>query len=109
MKRYASTQQSQRWDGKKVYITTQYPVIQPQDSDVIVMTSEADFLDSMAYKYYGDPTLWWIIGLVNNLGQGRMSVPAGLQIRVPTNINQILVQFNTLNQTNTSLTTSQPQ
>lgn len=98
MRRYDSTQAIQRWDGKRVYLTTRYPIIEPQDSDAIIISNDADYLDSLAYTYYGDPTLWWVIALANNLGKGRMSVPPGLQLRIPTNINAILVQFNTLNQ-----------
>ena len=99
MKRYQSTSVVPRWDGKRVYVTTQYPLISPQDSDAIIISNEADYLDNLAYKYYGDPTLWWVIALANSLGKGRMSVPPGLQLRIPTNISAILVQFNTLNQT----------
>ena len=99
MKRYDSTPIHPRWDGKKVYITTQYPIIEPQDSDAIIISNEAEYLDSLAYKYYGDPTLWWVIALANNLGKGRMSVPPGIQMRIPANINAIIAQFNSLNQT----------
>lgn len=98
MKRYASTPVMKRYDGKRVFKTTRYPVITPQDSDVVVISNEADYLDSLAYTYYGDPTLWWIIALANNLGKGRMSVPPGIQLRIPVNINDILVQFHNLNQ-----------
>ena len=97
MKRYESTQTKARWDGKKVYFTTQYPIIEPSNSDIIVISNEADYLDSLAFKYYGDPTLWWVIALVNNVGKARMGVPPGLQLRIPTNINEILVNFNSLN------------
>jgi nucleoid-associated protein YgaU len=97
MKRYSSTQVKTRWDGKRVYFTTQYPIIEPMDSDIVIISTEADYLDSMAYKYYGDPTLWWIIALTNNLGKARMSIPPGLQLRIPTNINEILVNFSSLN------------
>lgn len=97
MKRYFSTPVIQRWDGKRVYVTTSYPMIEPQDSDAIIISNETDQLDSLAYKYYGDPTLWWIIALINNLGKGRMSVPPGLQLRIPVNINSIITQFNSLN------------
>jgi hypothetical protein len=97
MKRYNTTQITPRWDGKKVYRTTLYPIIEPQNGDAIVISSDADYLDSLAYKYYNDPTLWWVIALANNLGKGRMSVPPGLQLRIPANINAILVQFNNLN------------
>ncbi len=76
---------------------TRYPTIQPQASDAIIISNETDYLDSLAYTYYSDPTLWWIIALANNLGKGRMSVPPGLQLRVPSNINSILTQFNSLN------------
>ncbi len=98
MKRYDSTPTIKRWDGKRVYLTTLYPIIEPQDSDVIVISNEADYLDSLAYKYYNDPTLWWIIALANNLGKGRLSIPPGTQLRVPININPILVQFYNMNQ-----------
>jgi len=97
MKRYNSTQTQARWDGKKVYYTTQYPIIDPRDSDIVIISNESDYLDSLSYKYYGDPTLWWVIALANNLGKSRMSVPPGRQIRVPTQINEILVNFNSLN------------
>lgn len=97
MKRYASTPVEKRYDGKRVLRTTRYPTVSPQESDAIVISNEADYLDSLAYTYYGDPTLWWVIALVNNLGKGKMSVPPGLQLRIPTNINDILVQFHNLN------------
>jgi nucleoid-associated protein YgaU len=97
MKRYDSTQVDTRWDGKRVYKTTSYPTITPQDSDTVVITNESDYLDSLAYKFYGDPTLWWIIALANNLGKARMSVPAGLQLRIPSNASEIMASFNNIN------------
>ncbi len=98
MKRYNTTPVTKRWDGKRVYKTTTYPIIEAQASDAIIISSETDYLDTLAYTYYGDPTLWWVIALANNLGKGRMSVPSGLQLRVPANINAIIAQFNNLNQ-----------
>lgn len=97
MKRYSTTPVDKRWDGSRVYKTTRYPIIESQESDVIIISNEADYLDSLAYTYYNDPTLWWVIALANNLGKGRMSVPSGLQLRIPVDINSILVQFNNMN------------
>jgi hypothetical protein len=97
MKRYDTTSVSQRFDGKRVYKTTYYPIIQPQDDDAIVITNEADTLDNLAFRFYSDPTLWWIIALANNLGKGRFSVPAGIQLRIPANVNLILNNFYNLN------------
>jgi len=98
MKRYDATKVTVRFDGKRVYKTTQYPDIKPQESDTIVISNEGDYLDTLAYKYYGDPTLWWVIALANGLGKARMSVQPGLQLRVPVSINNILVQFHNINQ-----------
>lgn len=97
MKRYSTTPVVKRWDGSRVYVTTRYPTIEPQDSDAIIISNEADYLDSLAYRYYNDPTLWWVIALANNLGKGKMSVPPGIQLRIPADINSIIAQFNSLN------------
>ena len=97
MKRYNTTPVIKRWDGKRTYTTTRYPVINPQDSDAVIISNETSQLDTLAYTYYGDPTLWWVIALTNSLGKGRLSVPAGIQLRIPTNINSIINQFNSLN------------
>jgi nucleoid-associated protein YgaU len=97
MKRYTSTPTQNRFDGKRVYKTTTYPVIVPLPTDIQVVSNEGDYLDSLAYKYYGDPTLFWVIALANNLGKGRLSVPPGLTLRIPVNVNDLIDQFNRLN------------
>jgi hypothetical protein len=97
MRRYSSTKIVNRWDGKRVYNTTTYPDIVPSDSDLIVISNEGDYLDTLAYKYYSDPSLYWIIGLANNIGKGKMSVEPGLYLRIPTNVNDIINQFERLN------------
>lgn len=97
MKRYSDIPIMTRWDGKRVYKTTQYPVIVPQDSDVQVISNEGDYLDTLAYKYYGDSTLYWIIARANNIGKGRLSVEEGLTLRIPIDVNGIVNEFNRLN------------
>jgi len=97
MRRYDNIPRQTRWDGKRVYQTTEYPLIPSQASDLQIISNEADSLDTLAYKYYGDPTLYWIIARANNLGKGRMSVPPGLTLRIPVDINGIVNQFNNLN------------
>ena len=39
MKRYDSTPVKLRWDGKRTYYTTEYPKIEPLDSDTIIITT----------------------------------------------------------------------
>ena len=97
MKRYSNITVTNRYDGKRVYLTTVYPVVRPSLSDIVVVSNEGDYLDTLAFKFYGDPTLWWILALVNNLGKGRLSVTPGINLRVPTNTSEIIDQFNKLN------------
>jgi len=97
MRRYESTPVDKRFDGKRVYKTTEYPTIPSQESDIILISGQADYLDTLAYKFYNDPTLWWIIALANNIGKGRMSIEPGLQLRIPTNISSIITEFHNLN------------
>ena len=38
-------------------------------------------LNVLAFKYYGDSTLWWYLAKANNLTA--MNVPAGKSLRIP--------------------------
>jgi nucleoid-associated protein YgaU len=51
----------------------------------------------LAYAYYKDPTLWWIIAEANNIGKGDLLVPVGKQIRIPTEITSIIEEYSALN------------
>jgi nucleoid-associated protein YgaU len=97
MKRYANISVGTRWDGKRVFRTVTYPVIHPSPYDITVVTNEGDFLDTLAFKYYGDPTLYWIIARANGLGKGRMSIPAGYTLRIATDVGSIISEYNRLN------------
>lgn len=95
--RYQFTPTDKRFDGKNVYKTTYYPNIPESIDDFYITVSEADYLDSLAKKYYGDESLWWIIALANNLPGYKLSIDSSKQIRIPSNINYILNQLKNLN------------
>ena len=97
MKRYDQIPTQTRYDGKQVYKSTIYPPIIPSSTDIVVISNTEDCLDTLAYKYYGDPTYWWVIANVNNLGKGRLSIPAGITLRIPTDITNIINQYNLVN------------
>ena len=97
MNRYTNIPVISRYDGKRVYLTTTYPIIKESDSDIVIISNETDYLDALANKYYGDTTLWWIIALANNIGKGRLSVPSGITLRIPLNVSSIVNEFNRLN------------
>lgn len=97
MIRYSNIKVQNRFDGKQVYRSTIYPPVPSSPDDLLVVSNEGDYLDTLAYKYYGDPTLFWIIANINNLGKGRFSVPPGTTLRIPVNISEIINKFNELN------------
>jgi len=95
--RYQFTPVYKRWDGKNVYRTTYYPIIPHSIDDTYIIASEVDYLDSLAKKYYGDESFWWVIAQANNLGKGKLSIPLGKQLRIPGNVSQILNNLKNFN------------
>ena len=95
--RYQFTPVYKRWDGKNVYRTTYYPIIPESIDDTYIIASEVDYLDSLAKKYYGDESYWWVIAQANNLGKGKLSIPQGKQLRIPGNVSQILNNLKNFN------------
>lgn len=95
--RYQFTPVYKRFDGKNVYRTTYYPIIPESIDDTYIIASESDYLDSLAKRYYGDESYWWVIAQANNLGKGKLSIPQGKQLRIPGNVSQILNSLKNLN------------
>jgi hypothetical protein len=83
---------------KRYYKTIIYPQIDPKPDDVYVITVFGDRLESLAYDYYGDVSLWWIISSSNNIPKDSIFIPVGSQIRIPSNISKYLNEFDELNQ-----------
>lgn len=86
-----------RYDGKRVLKTTRYPKIPINLNDIYIFANESDYLDSLAYKFYKDATLWWVIAQANNI-KATLKAPTGQQIRIPQNIEAILTNFKKENQ-----------
>ena len=84
-------------DGKQIYETIKYPIINKQEKDIYIVSKEGDRFDLLANKYYNDTTLWWIISKANNIHNGSMSVVAGLQLRIPYEVDDIIQSYITLN------------
>ena len=59
----------------------------------------SEALDLLANQFYGDVTLYWIIAAANPnyVNFGSLSVAEGTQIRIPTDINDVLSKFYQLN------------
>jgi len=91
--RYTYTSMKLRPDGKRVFKPTMYPKIPLRDSDIFIYPVFGDRLDSLAFKYYEDSSLWWIIAKANNLDAAHIGLELDKQLRIPMEINVILNQL----------------
>lgn len=80
--------------GSLYYQTNVYPEIQPTNNDYYVITTVDDRLDLLAFDFYQDSSLWWIIASANALPGDSIYPPIGVQLRIPTNIQSILNNYN---------------
>jgi hypothetical protein len=85
-------------DGTPYYQGKIYPNIPLSATDTYVITTIGDRLDYLAYTYYRDSSLYWIISVANNnVTKGSIFPAPGTQLRIPIDINEILSQFNQYN------------
>ena len=99
MIRYENTPILTTSNYRPYYKSKYYPNIPLSESDVYVITTIGDRLDSLAYSYYNDSTLWWIIAMANNnITKGALYPIPGTQLRIPTNLNSVLNLYNQFNQ-----------
>ena len=85
--------------GKRYYRGIKYPNIPVKTSDQYAITSTGDRLDLLANDFYGDIKLWWILVIANKgiIRTDSYALKGGLEIRIPQNLNQILRDFERVN------------
>lgn len=83
--------------GKRYKKTVKYPKMEKDSRDTYIISIQGDRLDNLAYKYYEDARLWWILARANNLGKGDMEIPIGTQLRIPYNYIGIYDEYLELN------------
>jgi hypothetical protein len=84
--------------GAPYYRGKFYPNVPLSENDIYIITTIGDRLDALAYTYYKDPELWWIISVANNNAtKGSLFPQPGLQLRIPANVSAILNQVEKLN------------
>ena len=99
MNRYKNIKIIHDLEGTRMYSTTKYPEIPRSDNDIYVITTEGDRYDVLAFNYFDDSSLWWVISSANaEYPQNSISPPVGVQIRIPGNLDSILLAYNKLNQ-----------
>ena len=80
------------------YLGVKYPEIPYLDTDIYVYTTIGDRLDKLSQQYYGSTEYYWVIASANpDIGLNSLYIPEGTQIRIPINLNNIILSFKQLN------------
>jgi nucleoid-associated protein YgaU len=98
MNRYKDIQILKNPNNIRYYAENKYPEIPLTENDVWVITTIGDRYDLLAQQYYGDKSLWWIIASANNnVPKNSLYTPVGTQLRIPNDVNGVLVKYRELN------------
>ena len=92
--RYENNNSKKLNDGRNVYRSKIYPEIPLRDDDIYVASETGDRLDTLAFQYYEDASLWWIIASANNIHNAPFGLKDGTILRIPQNYIEILVNFS---------------
>ena len=87
------------YSKKKYYKPLKYPEIPLSVDDVYAITTVGDRLDNLAHQFYKDVDLWWVISIANAgvIRRDSINLKPGLEIRIPTDISNIIKQFEVIN------------
>ena len=79
--RYTHTQVYNR-DGNTIFKKREYASFNMDDCKVHIW-DESCTLDGLAYEYYGDSQLWWVIADANFTSYDPFSIPYGSEVLIP--------------------------
>lgn len=71
-------------DGRRYYQTGITNIIPPDIFEYTIIAQDGDRLDTLAARYYGDASKWWIIAKANNLVNGTFFLKGGTQLVIPS-------------------------
>lgn len=83
--------------NKIIYKPTYYPSIEAQADDNYILTGTTDRLDNIAFDFYGDASLWWVVAMVNDLPGDSLFPSQGIYLRIPKNLSDLLMKYNQSN------------
>jgi len=91
--RYRNNEVKKLADGRNVYKSRIYPKVPKSDQDTYIVTQGGDKLDTLAYQFFGDASLWWIIAATNNIHDAPFALPDGTILRIPYNYQKVISDF----------------
>lgn len=98
MSRYSNLPILKEGQNTKRYIKApKYPEIPFSDSDTYIETVYGDRLDVIAFDYYKAVEYYWVLIVANNLPGDSIFVKPGTQLRIPSDLEGVLADYETLN------------
>lgn len=83
---------------RRFYNSLLDPEIPRNSDDIYVITTIGDRLDNLAWEYYSDATLWFIITAANpELRKDSLYLEPGTQLRIPFSAQSVLTLYQTQN------------
>jgi hypothetical protein len=95
--RYQNIQVVKNNTGERYYSNNIYPDIPLSNDDNYVITVLGDRLDLLAFDFYGDVGMWWIIASANSLPGDSLYLEPGSQIRIPVDILAVVNEYKQVN------------
>ena len=81
--RYQTAKQlKDKYNTRKVS-TVIVPMVPEDEGDTYIQVTSTDRLDKLAYEFYNDASLWWVIASTNGLGKGTLIVKENTLLRIP--------------------------
>lgn len=97
IRRYSNVETLLDENSRKYLKNVIYPNIPLSEDDFYVVTTVGDRYDKLAFDYYNDSSLWWVIASSNpQAGSSLVPIP-GIQIRIPADKQQALTLYRNLN------------
>ena len=96
--RYTNIPEKRDANNRRVRVSTIYPPIPKHPDDTYVLTTTGDTLYALANQYYNSVNYYWVIAEANEgLDKSTLNLTPGLQLRIPSQLNQIISDFRDLN------------
>jgi len=71
-------------DGVEFWDMNELPPIPVRDDELQYTVTYVDRIDLLAYTFYGDPVLWWVLAAANGMQILPTDLKPGSVIRVPS-------------------------
>lgn len=96
--RYTNIPEKKDPNNRRVRVSAIYPPIAKHPDDIYVLTTVGDTLYALANQYYNSVNYYWVIAEANEgLNKATLNLTPGIQLRIPSQLNQILNDFRDLN------------